>query len=165
MSVIDPERDRTKTCAPVILSSSKDNNLIESGSSKEVKTSNGDLTKNQEKKTKNRPKRLLPKNGSGKEDVEEIEADNETTGSGADSCVNQTSNGDSLEERALSSVVRADSRQGNQLRGRGGRSTRQRLLAEVDVKCKLVDFGKGLVAKGLVSCSGRWDCNLQQRWS
>ncbi|KAJ0465081.1 putative protein kinase CMGC-SRPK family [Helianthus annuus] len=80
-------------------------------------------------------------NGSGKEGVEEVEADNETTGSGADSCVNQTSNGDSLEERASSSVVKADSRQGNQLRGRGSRSTRQRLLAEVDVKCKLVDFG------------------------
>ncbi|KAJ0657247.1 putative protein kinase CMGC-SRPK family [Helianthus annuus] len=141
LSMIDPERDRTKTGAPVILSSSKGNNLTESGSSKEVKTSNGDLTKNQKKKIKKKAKKAAAQNGSGKEGVEEVEADNETTGSGADSCANQTSNGDSLEERASSSVVKADSRQGNQLRGRGSRSTRQRLLAEVDVKCKLVDFG------------------------
>ncbi|KAJ0704490.1 putative protein kinase CMGC-SRPK family [Helianthus annuus] len=141
LSMIDPERDRTKTGAPVILSSSKGNNLTESGSSKDVKTSNGDLTKNQKKKIKKKAKKAAAQNGSGKESVEEVEADNETTGSGADSCVNQTSNGDSLEERASSSVVKADSRQGNQLRGRGSRSTRQRLLAEVDVKCKLVDFG------------------------
>ncbi|KAI3799339.1 hypothetical protein L1987_34632 [Smallanthus sonchifolius] len=140
LSMIDPERDGTKTGAPVILSSSKDNNLTDSGASKEIKTSNGDLTKNQKKKIKKKAKRAA-QNGSGKDDIEEVEADNETNGSGADSCLNQKSNGDTLEEHATLSVIKADSRQGNQLRGRGSRSTRQRLLAEVDVKCKLVDFG------------------------
>ncbi|KAJ0771728.1 putative protein kinase CMGC-SRPK family [Helianthus annuus] len=140
LSMIDPERDRTKAGAPIIPSSSKDNNSssTNASASKEVKVSNSDLTKNQKKKIKKKAKKAA-QNGVGKEDVEEAEADNEKTG-----------NGDALEERATSSVVKTesrnlsearDSRQGNQLRGRGSRSTRQRLLGEVDVKCKLVDFG------------------------
>ncbi|KAD7479678.1 hypothetical protein R6Q59_008498 [Mikania micrantha] len=140
LSMIDPERDRTKTGAQLILSSSKDNNLTETGASKEIKTSNGDLTRNQKKKIRKKAKKAA-QNGSLKEDIEEAESDNETTASGADSSLKQKSNGDPLEEHATSSVVKADSRQANQLRGRGSRSTRQRLLAEVDVKCKLVDFG------------------------
>ncbi|KAI3748211.1 hypothetical protein L6452_11151 [Arctium lappa] len=147
LSMIDSERDRTKTGAPLILSSSKDHILAESGASKDVKISNGDLTKNQKKKIRKKAKKAA-QNGSGKEDFEEVEANNETTG--ADSCPNEKSNGVSLEEHATSSDVKdesknrseaRDSRQGNQLRGRGSRSTRQKLLAEVDVKCKLVDFG------------------------
>ncbi|XP_076930434.1 uncharacterized protein LOC143595255 [Bidens hawaiensis] len=139
LSMIDPQRDRTQTGEPLILSS-KDKNLTESGDSKEAKTYNGDLTKNQKKKIRKKAKKAA-QNGSGKEDVEEVEADNDATGSGADSCFSQKSNGDTLEEHATSSDVKADSHQGNQLRGRGSWSTRQRLLAEVDVKCKLVDFG------------------------
>ncbi|KAD7479667.1 hypothetical protein E3N88_02803 [Mikania micrantha] len=130
LSMIDSERDRTKTGAQLILSSSKDNNLTETGASKEIKTSNGDLTKNQKKKIRKKAKKAA-QNGSLKEDIEEAESDNETTASGADSSLKQKSNGDPLEEHATSSVVKADSRQANQLRGRGSRSTRQRLLAEV----------------------------------
>ncbi|KAJ9540510.1 hypothetical protein OSB04_027016 [Centaurea solstitialis] len=147
LSMIDPERDRTKTGAPLILSSSKDHVSAEPRASKDVKISNGDLTKNQKKKIRKKAKKAA-QNGSGKEDFEEVEANNETTG--ADSCPSEKSNGVSLEEHATSSDVKdesknrseaRDSRQGNQLRGRGSRSTRQKLLAEVDVKCKLVDFG------------------------
>ncbi|KAI7743366.1 hypothetical protein M8C21_003549 [Ambrosia artemisiifolia] len=149
LSMIDPERDRTKAGAPIITSSSKDNNVTITSVSKEVKISNSDLTKNQKKKIKKKAKKAA-QNVAGKEDNEEAEADNETTSNVAESFPNQKSNGDSLEEHATSSVVKSesrnlsearDSRQGNQLRGRGSRSTRQRLLAEVDVKCKLVDFG------------------------
>ncbi|KAK9061582.1 hypothetical protein SSX86_018764 [Deinandra increscens subsp. villosa] len=140
LSMIDPEKDRTKTGAPLILSSSKDDNLTDSGASKETKTSNGDLTKNQKKKNRKKAKKAA-QNGSGKEDSEEVEAENEKTASGDDSCLGQKSNGSPLEEHPASSFVKADSHKGNQLRGRGSRSTRQRLIAEVDVKCKLVDFG------------------------
>ncbi|KAI3775669.1 hypothetical protein L1987_45418 [Smallanthus sonchifolius] len=149
LSMIDPERDGTKTGAPIILLSSKDNNLTDSGASKEVKVSNSDLTKNQKKKIRKKAKKAA-QNAAGKEDFKEVEADNETIGNGADSFPNQKSNGEPLEEHATSSIVKSESKsqsevrnsnQGNQLRGRGSRSKRQRLLAEVDVKCKLVDFG------------------------
>ena len=147
LSMIDPERDRTKSGAPLILSSSKDNVSAESGDSKDIKISNGDLTKNQKKKIRKKAKKAAH-NGAGKEESEEVEAVNVITGT--DSCCNDKSNRDSREEQATASVVKdesndsseaRDSRQGNQLRRRGSRSTRQKLLAEVDVKCKLVDFG------------------------
>ncbi|KAI3520572.1 hypothetical protein L1887_10021 [Cichorium endivia] len=135
LSMIDPERDRTKTGTPLILSSSKDL-PSESGSSKEVKTSNGDLTKNQKKKIKKKAKKAA-QNGTGREDLDEVEPE-------SDSKSNRV---DSIEEHASSSVVKeesknhSDGREKSQLRGRGSRSTRQKLLADVDVKCKLVDFG------------------------
>nr|GEX13831.1 serine/threonine-protein kinase SRPK-like [Tanacetum cinerariifolium] len=72
LSMIDPKRDRTKTGAPLILSSSKDNNLVESGGSKEVKVYNGDLTKNQKKKIKKKVKKAA-QNGTGKEESDEAE--------------------------------------------------------------------------------------------
>ncbi|KAI3705487.1 hypothetical protein L1987_75725 [Smallanthus sonchifolius] len=149
LSMIDPERDRTKTGEPIILSSNKDNKLADSGASKEVKVSNSDLTKNQKKKIRKKAKKAA-QNAAGKEDFEEVEADSETTGNGADSFPNQKSNGEPLEEHATSSIVKSESKnqsevrnsdQRNQLCGRGSRSKRQRLLEEVDVKCKLVDFG------------------------
>ncbi|XP_023753064.1 uncharacterized protein LOC111901447 [Lactuca sativa] len=144
LSMIDPERDRTKSGTPLILSSSKDL-LADSGPSKEVKNSNGDLTKNQKKKIKKKAKKAA-QNGAGREDLDEVEQDNDSIN--PDSCSNEKPNGvDSIEDHASSSVVKDDSknhpdvRERNQLRGRGSRSTRQKLLADVDVKCKLVDFG------------------------
>lgn len=147
LSMIDPERDRTKTGAPLILSSSKDNSLAESGGSKEVKVYNGDLTKNQKKKIRKKAKKAS-QNGTGKEESEEAEADHETTV--VDSFIDGKSNGHSIEEHATSSDAKPEpnnhsegreTRQGTELRGRGSRSMRQKLLEEVDVKCKLVDFG------------------------
>ncbi|XP_071705843.1 uncharacterized protein [Rutidosis leptorrhynchoides] len=117
LSMIDPEKDRTKTGAPV----------IESVASKEVKVYNGDLTKNQKKKIKKKAKKAA-QNGTGKEDFEEAET-------------NEIDVSDSKSNRVATSSVsdeRLDTRKGN---GRGSRVTRQKLLAEVDVKCKLVDFG------------------------
>lgn len=124
LSMIDPERDRTKSGTPLILTSTKE----DSGPSKEVKSSNGDLTKNQKKKIKKKAKKAA-QNGSGREDLDEVEPN------GVD--------GTSIEEHASSSVVKDESKIDgrSQLRGRGSRSTRQKLLADVDVKCKLVDFG------------------------
>ncbi|XP_076906747.1 uncharacterized protein LOC143562976 [Bidens hawaiensis] len=135
LSMIDPERDRTKAGPPVIVSSSKDNNSTESSSSKEVKIYNSDLTKNQKKKIRKKAKKAA-QNGAGKEDNDEVEADNESTGTdqATSSVVKSESNNES-------EARNSNSRQGTQLRGRGSKSTRQRLLAEVDVKCKLVDFG------------------------
>nr|GEX12572.1 serine/threonine-protein kinase SRPK-like [Tanacetum cinerariifolium] len=72
LSMIDPERDRIKTGAPLILSSSKDNNLVDSGGSKEVKVYNGDLTKNQKKKIKKKAKKAA-QNGTGKEESDGAE--------------------------------------------------------------------------------------------
>ncbi|KAJ9554719.1 hypothetical protein OSB04_009333 [Centaurea solstitialis] len=138
LSTIDPEKDPRKTGSPLILPSTKEKVVADSGASKDTKSSNGDLTKNQKKKIRKKAKKAAH-NGPGKEESEEVEA------------VNDKSNRDSREEHhATASVVKddandaseaRDSRQGNQLRRRGSRSTRQKLLAEVDVKCKLVDFG------------------------
>ncbi|KAI3823281.1 hypothetical protein L1987_04715 [Smallanthus sonchifolius] len=134
LSMIDPEKEPRKTNAPLILPSSKEKVLAESGTSKDVKSSNGDLTKNQKKKIRKKAKKAA-KNCAGKEESEEVDED---------------SNRDAVEEHAKSSNIKVesnnssearDSRHGSQPRRRGSRSTRRKLLEEVDVKCKLVDFG------------------------
>nr|XP_043614193.1 serine/threonine-protein kinase SRPK-like [Erigeron canadensis] len=124
LSTIDPENDPRKTGAPLVLPSSKDKVLADSGACKVIKSSSVDLTKNQKKKIRKKAKKA-----ARKEEIEEAD---------------EISNRDSNEEQATSLVNSSearDSRQQSQVSKRGSRSTRQRLLAEVDVKCKLVDFG------------------------
>ncbi|KAF8397792.1 hypothetical protein HHK36_016715 [Tetracentron sinense] len=147
LSTIDPSKDPRKSGAPLILSISKDK-TIESGSMKDAKSLNGDLTKNQKKKIRRKAKRAA-QGCAGKEASEETELDSKTS-SAVDSTQDAKSNADSVEDQPSNSVSNSssvnvdgkkDARQENQGHRRGSRSTRQKLLTSVDVKCKLVDFG------------------------
>ncbi|KAK4375927.1 hypothetical protein RND71_006604 [Anisodus tanguticus] len=143
LSMIDPAKDPTKSGTPVILPSNKSKSLSESGASKDVKSLNGDLTKNQKKKIRKKAKRVAQK-CVGKEASEEIEPDNEASGPD-DSTRDDKPEANSVEEqtsiKASEDVSTKEGRQRVQRHKRGSRSARQKLLADVDVGCKLVDFG------------------------
>uniref|UniRef100_A0A5B7ADU6 non-specific serine/threonine protein kinase n=1 Tax=Davidia involucrata TaxID=16924 RepID=A0A5B7ADU6_DAVIN len=148
LSTIDPSKDPRKSGAPLILPSSKDKTVFEPGITKDVKTSNGDLTKNQKKKIRRKAKQAA-KGCVEKEASAEAETDPETSGS-VESSKNSKSKVDSVEDQPDSSVNAnrllnadgmKDTGQGYQGHKRGSRSARQKLLATVDLECKLVDFG------------------------
>ncbi|KAA8518645.1 hypothetical protein F0562_016119 [Nyssa sinensis] len=139
LSTIDPSKDPRKSGTPLILPSSKDKSLFESGIAKDV-----NLTKNQKKKIRRKAKQAA-QGFVGKE----AEADPETFGA-MESSNNSKSNVDSAEDQPENSVhanrlLNADGTEGTVLgfqgNKRGNRSARQNLLASVDLECKLVDFG------------------------
>ncbi|KAL2511165.1 ser/arg-rich protein kinase 4 [Abeliophyllum distichum] len=138
LSTIDPAKDPTKSGAPLVLPFSKSKILSESVTSNDAKSSNGDLTKNQKKKIRKKAKRAAQK-CVGNEASEEAEPDNEAS-SPEDSHHDDKSNCKSSEEQTNTNGVE-DAHEGTKVNRRGSRSTRQKLLAEVDLKCKLVDFG------------------------
>ncbi|CAH2056695.1 unnamed protein product [Thlaspi arvense] len=57
LSMIDPTKDPKKSGASLILPNSKNKTIFGSSVTKDVKTSNGDLTKNQKKKIKRKAKK------------------------------------------------------------------------------------------------------------
>ncbi|KAH6793583.1 ser/arg-rich protein kinase 4 [Perilla frutescens var. hirtella] len=142
LSTIDPAKDPRRSGAPLILPSSKSKIVSESEASKDAKGSYGDLTKNQKKKIRKKAKRAAQK-CVGKE---ETDPDNEASGP-EDSHRDDKPNGESIEKQSNTSVSEAASDgangacQGAKGNKRGSRSARQKLLAEVELKCKLVDFG------------------------
>ncbi|KAH7553641.1 hypothetical protein ACOSQ2_029870 [Xanthoceras sorbifolium] len=142
LSMIDPCKDPKKSGTPLILPNSIDKTVLESGIGK----SNGDLTRNQKKKIRRKAKRAAQ--GCVEKDVSmEADADPETSGV-VESSPNAKSNTGSAGDQPSSSVNTRSS-DADAIKGsgfdkqgkRGSRSTRQKLLAAVDVKCKLVDFG------------------------
>uniref|UniRef100_A0A5B7AID1 non-specific serine/threonine protein kinase n=1 Tax=Davidia involucrata TaxID=16924 RepID=A0A5B7AID1_DAVIN len=148
LSMIDPAKDPRKSGVTLILPTSKNKIVSESGALKDVKGLSGHLTKNQKKRIWKKAKRAA-QHGVGKETSEDTEPDNETPGP-EDSPYDGKLNGDSVEEQTNTSGIKdkstntdgtKDAHQGNQGRRRGSRSTRQNMLAEVDLTCKLVDFG------------------------
>lgn len=144
LSMIDPSKDPRKSGVPLILPSSKDKTVLESGISK----LNGDLTRNQKKKIRRKAKRAAQ--GCVEKEVSvEVNADPEISAA-EESSANPKMNAASAEDQPSSSdntgrLSDADGTKGtglgNQGNKRGSRSTRQKLLASVDLKCKLVDFG------------------------
>uniref|UniRef100_A0A5B7AF13 non-specific serine/threonine protein kinase n=1 Tax=Davidia involucrata TaxID=16924 RepID=A0A5B7AF13_DAVIN len=143
-SMIDPANDPWKSGTPLILSTSKNKVVSESGASKDVKGLSGDLRMNQKKKIQRKAKQSA-QHFVGKETESGIE-----TPGPEDSSHDEKSNQDSVEEKTNTLAIEdkskntdgmKDSHQGNQGCRRGSRSTRQKLLTEVDLKCKLVDFG------------------------
>lgn len=147
-SMIDPAKDARKSGAPLVLPCSKGKIVSESGASKDVKSLKADLTKNQKKKIRRKAKRAA-QNCIGNEASQEIEHDGETPGS-EDSHNDEKTNGDFVEEHTNDAAINDKSTDTdglgsapgeNQGHRRGSRSTRQKLLAEIDLKCKLVDFG------------------------
>lgn len=148
MSTIDPSKDPRKSGVPLILPNSKDKAGLESGVAKEIRKLNGDLTRNQKKKIRRKAKRAAQ--GCVENEVAlEDEADAESSGA-VESSPNANLNVGSVEDHPTSSVNTnrlsdADGTKGAKLERqcskRGSRSTRQKLLASADLKCKLVDFG------------------------
>ncbi|CAA6662793.1 unnamed protein product [Spirodela intermedia] len=125
VSTIDPARDATRTGAPLILPTKPDSSKTSvpacaSVSAAEIAGTNGDLTKNQKKKIRRKAKRAAATVNvrSGKDDAGTAGNDG---GSGAEP--------DQTKER------------GSQGRRRESKSARRKLAMEVDLRCKLVDFG------------------------
>ncbi|XP_027365638.1 SRSF protein kinase 2 isoform X1 [Abrus precatorius] len=138
LSMIDPSKDPRKSGAPLILPNSRDKTALESAAAKDLKTSNGDLIKNHKKKIKRKAKQAA--HGCvEKEAFEGVEGNAETSGA-VESSPNAREQASS--SAGTSRLSDADGtklkEQGNK---RGSRSMRQKLLASVDLKCKLVDFG------------------------
>ncbi|KAJ6927632.1 SRSF protein kinase 2-like [Populus alba x Populus x berolinensis] len=146
-SMIDPSKDPRKSGAPLILPTNKNKIVAESSSSKEIKSLNGDLTRNQKKKIRKKAKKAA-QSCTQKEASLENDADPKPS-SPEDSNVDVKSNEDSFEEQSNGSVIKDDSANSDGQKDacqakrsrRGSRSTRQNLLAAADLKCKLVDFG------------------------
>ncbi|XVE79340.1 hypothetical protein DITRI_Ditri14bG0050300 [Diplodiscus trichospermus] len=152
LSLIDPSRDPRKSGASLILPTRKEKVVkekvvSETVASKEIKSSNGDLTRNQKKKIRKKAKKAA-QSCVGKEASEENGTDSKIGGT-EDTNADAKSNEISGEEQPNSSVVKDDAKsdginhgnQGKDHHRRGSRETRKKLLADVDLKCKLVDFG------------------------
>ncbi|ERN01300.1 SRSF protein kinase 1 [Amborella trichopoda] len=150
VSSIDPSKDPRRFGTPPILPSNKDKSgfALNSGTLKDTKSSNGDLTKNQKKKIKRKAKRAA-QDCVGNAGTQEITLASKVNFPTSDS--NEVS-GDAKahEEREDDSEVKIggsnpdekkDGARDGQSHRRGSRSTRQKLLKSVDLKCKLVDFG------------------------
>ncbi|XP_047308382.1 SRSF protein kinase 2-like [Impatiens glandulifera] len=136
-SMIDPTKDPVKSGATLILPTDK--TPQHSSAPKDVKDTKSNLTKNQKKKIRKKAKRAT-QNTSGRVASEDNEQDDETPRS-EDSHNGEVniSNVPQKEEAPSKDGLNHDS-QGKHGRRRS-RSTRQRLLSEVDMNCKLVDFG------------------------
>ncbi|KAL9677408.1 hypothetical protein QQ045_005637 [Rhodiola kirilowii] len=145
LSMIDPSKDPTKSGMPLILPESKD--MVVSEPAKEVRTYNGDLTKNQKKKIRKKAKRAAQtcpeKEASSDVEVDPLTPSNDGFSDNANSSKDDDKeilNSDPRGTLANSEGSR-DARRGNLGSRRGSRSTRQKLLAALDCNCKLVDFG------------------------
>ncbi|XP_068340168.1 uncharacterized protein [Pyrus communis] len=142
MSMIDPLKDPTKSRAPLILPGGNDKDASESGYAKVL---NGDMSRNQKKKIRRKAKRAAQECV----DRDEADADGETS-TEVEASPNTRLNVRSVEDQSTSSVSANrssdaggpnGSRPGSQGSKRGNRTTRQKLLASIDLTCKLVDFG------------------------
>ncbi|KAI4334303.1 hypothetical protein L6164_019013 [Bauhinia variegata] len=156
LSKIDPSKDPRKSGASLILPNNGDNNVT----TKENKSLNGDMTKNQKKKMRKKAYKAA-QGGAGKENPEEAEEDSKAPGQ-EDSCNDVKSNDEPVEDRPSTPLSKDESAkidnsvnkdestkiieakdvpEASHGHRRGSRSTRKKLLAAVDLKCKLVDFG------------------------
>ncbi|KAB2617331.1 SRSF protein kinase 2-like [Pyrus ussuriensis x Pyrus communis] len=124
MSMIDLLKDPTKSRAPLILPGGKDNDASESGYAKAL---NGDISRNQKKNIRRKAKCVAQKCV----DRDEADADVETS-TEVEASPNTRLNVRSVEDQSTSSVNGSK---------RGNCTTRQKLLASIDLKCKLVDSG------------------------
>ncbi|XP_073140235.1 uncharacterized protein [Henckelia pumila] len=146
LSMIDPAKDPRKSGAPLILPSSRSKIVPKFEPSNDHNSSYSGLTKNQKKKSRRKAKRAAHK-CVGPEGSTRAELDDEASSPEASQRYGK-SNGESVEEERITSVAEAETNnganiecKGTKVRKRGSRSERQKLLAEVDLKCKLVDFG------------------------
>ncbi|XP_075485114.1 uncharacterized protein LOC142524859 [Primulina tabacum] len=145
LSMIDPAKDPAKSCAPLILPSSKGKIVSKAEPSNDANGSYGDLTRNQKKKVRRKAKRIAQK-CVGKETSEEVEPDKEAS-SPEDSRQDRKSNGDHFEDQTNTSVASEVNDNTNdeseKIKGhkRRSRLARRKLVADIERKCKIVDFG------------------------
>ncbi|XP_058074985.1 uncharacterized protein LOC131223562 isoform X2 [Magnolia sinica] len=140
LSTIDPAKDPRKSGATLVLMNNKDKSIFESGVPKDVKSSNGDLTRSQKKKIRRKAKRAA-QGCAGKAVAEESESDPTNLIVDSAEASEDQHDGSTSKNNSTNSDEMKDDRHGNQSNRRGSRSTRQKLLTSVDLKCKLVDFG------------------------
>ncbi|KAK7324895.1 hypothetical protein VNO77_28815 [Canavalia gladiata] len=148
LSPIDPSKDPRKSGVPLILPNTKDKTVTKNGTTKDVKNLNGDLTKNQKKKLRKKAKKAA-QGCVGKEIPEEAEEDSKAPEQ--DDCSNDVKPSNESGEGKPNNFVNKDEStktnetkdvpQGSHGHRRVSPSTRKKLLAAVDLKCKLVDFG------------------------
>ncbi|RDX76090.1 dsk1 [Mucuna pruriens] len=145
LSLINPSKDPRKSGAPLILPNTKDKAVSNNGTNQENKILNGDPMKNQKKKMPRKAK--VAQGYVEKETSEEAE---DYKGPEQEDCgVDVKSNVQSVEDRPRCSLSKDESTktfekdvsQGSHSHRRGSRSMRKKLLAAIDLKCKLVDFG------------------------
>ncbi|KAJ8750045.1 hypothetical protein K2173_013960 [Erythroxylum novogranatense] len=150
ISMIDPSKDPHNAGVPLVLPASKNNNIAAGCHSPiESKSVNGSLTRNQKKKIKKKAKKAA-QSFKGEEASKENGADPKTyfcEGSAVDAKLSD----DFVEEQPIKSssdgdLAKSEEKKDTSLKSRGDRrrsssSTRQKLLAAVDARCKLVDLG------------------------
>nr|GMD22717.1 serine/threonine-protein kinase SRPK [Ipomoea batatas] len=148
LSMIDPSKDPRKSGASLILPNDKSKSVSDTGPSKDAKSSSRDLSKNQEKKIQRKAKQAAQK-CVGKDATEEAELDTEASspdnsrhdGKRDQRSTDRESDTKFQKDASIKTDGASDGNQGSQSHKRGNRSTRQKLLAEAELKCKLVDFG------------------------
>lgn len=148
LSMLDPSKDPRKSGAPLILPNTKDNTISKTGTTIESINSKADLTRNQKKKLRKKAKKAAQscvEKESPNEDVEDFKM-LEVNDCGDD--VKQTV--ESVEDKPSSPVAKDESIEvvepkdianGSHGQLRVSRSMKKKLIAAVDLKCKLVDFG------------------------
>ncbi|CAH8271914.1 unnamed protein product [Arabidopsis lyrata] len=138
-STIDPEADARKSGIPLVLPTAKEKAVPERQAEKEKPKSytySADLTKNQKKKIRKKAKKVEGQGCGGEEGSEDNERDsNSETRPNGNATVEWS---EESSERVKDAENVSQKSRGNR---RGSRSTRQKFLADVDRKCKLVDFG------------------------
>ncbi|XP_068653011.1 uncharacterized protein [Aristolochia californica] len=146
LSMIDPAKDPKRSGVPLILPNSKDKSVFDPGVPKDVKSSNGDLSKNQKKKVRRKAKKAAQ---GCVDNAEQTDSDLKGgTADGIGSPGDSVSDSATVEDKPDSSNTGTSNTEEarsnkveNQSHRRGSHSTRQNLLKAVDLKCKLVDFG------------------------
>ncbi|KAK4255182.1 hypothetical protein QN277_008210 [Acacia crassicarpa] len=147
LSTMDPSKDPRKSGAPLILPNTKDKTISKSGATKDSNYSKGDLTRNQKKKLRKKAKKAA-QSCVEKEIPEEDEEDSKPTevkdcGDDVKKIVESENKPSSLvtKDEPIEVVETKDIPKGSHGQLRVSRSMKKKLLAAVDLKCKLVDFG------------------------
>ncbi|PKI72548.1 hypothetical protein CRG98_007070 [Punica granatum] len=145
LSMIDPCKDPRKSGVPLVLPNSKEKTISESRVGKGIRSSIGNLMKNEKKTIREQAKRAA-QGCAEKEVIVDAESVPGTSGA-VDSCSSTKPKVGTLEDQPASfanadRLSDADGTKGSgQVNKRGNRSTRKKLVASLDSKCKLVDFG------------------------
>ncbi|KAK7341935.1 hypothetical protein VNO80_24876 [Phaseolus coccineus] len=145
LSLINASKDPRKSGASLILPNTKDKAASNNGTHQDNKILNGDPLKNQKRKMKRKAK--VAQGFVGKETSEEAE---DYKGPEQEDCGNDVkSSVESVEDKPDSSLSKDESTktfekdvsQGSHSHMSSSRSMKKKLLAAVDLRCKLVDFG------------------------
>eukprot|EP00252_Welwitschia_mirabilis_P005176 TRINITY_DN1564_c0_g2_i1.p1 TRINITY_DN1564_c0_g2~~TRINITY_DN1564_c0_g2_i1.p1 ORF type:complete len:622 (+),score=145.99 TRINITY_DN1564_c0_g2_i1:17-1882(+) len=140
LSPIDPLKDPHKSGLPPILPTNKNKTIssVSTSVAMEGKAANGSLTKNQKKKLRRKKAAAgssdISGNGVGNHvDATHLQDVKDEVNAAVCMASETGKNKDGLEQKPDIKI--------NRSHRRASRATRQKLLASLDLKCKLVDFG------------------------